>query len=68
VMVLKRYAEKNGYILAAAYGDSPYESHYYYVRPDLPESSAIVDRIRSIDYHWVGTGRRAINYALLRKQ
>jgi arabinofuranosyltransferase len=68
VMVLKRYAEKNGYILAAAYGDSPYESHYYYVRPDLPESSAIVDRIRSIDYHWATTGRRAINYALLRKQ
>jgi hypothetical protein len=68
VMVLKRYAEKNGYILAAAFGDSPYESHYYYVRADFAESSAIVDRIRSIDYYWVDTGRTAINYALLRKQ
>jgi hypothetical protein len=68
VTVLKRYAEQNGYILAAAFGDSPYEAHYYYVRADFPESSAIVDRIRSIHYYWVDTGNRAVNYALFRKQ
>ena len=37
-ITLKDYAESHGYILAAAFGDSPYETHYYYVRPDFPDS------------------------------
>jgi hypothetical protein len=65
VMTLKRYAEKNGYALAAVFGDSPYDTHYYYVRSDFPESSELISRIQTSDYYWYVTGRKAINYALL---
>jgi len=65
VMTLKRYAEKNGYVLAAAFGESPYDTHYYYVRSDFPESSEIISRIRSTNYTWNSSGRKSINYALL---
>ena len=41
-LVLKDYAESRDYRLAAAYGDSPYEAHYYYVRRDFPDSERIV--------------------------
>ncbi|MGB9617318.1 MAG: hypothetical protein ACP5LD_08485 [Desulfomonilaceae bacterium] len=68
VMTLKRYAEKHGYILAAAFGESPYDTHYYYVRPDFPESREIVKRIRDVDYRWFATGNQAINYALVEKK
>jgi hypothetical protein len=62
-MVLKSYAEKNGYTLAAVFGDSPYDTHYYYVRADFPESDEIVSRIREMDYTWYKTGRKAVDYA-----
>ena len=63
-LTLKDYAEKHGYILAAAFGDSPYESHYYYVRPDLEDSDKIVHEISSFNgYYWFGSGKKAINYA-----
>jgi hypothetical protein len=62
-ITLKDYAEKRGYILAAAFGDSPYETHYYYVRPDFPESEKIARDISSVRYYWFLTGKRAINYA-----
>src|SRR5574341_710415 len=64
VMVLKNYAEKNGYILAAAYGENPYETEYYYVRSNLPESAAIVASIRGMDYYSGLTGDKLTNYAL----
>jgi hypothetical protein len=65
VMTMKRYAEKHGYILAAVFGDSPYSTHYYYVRSDFPESPEIIRHIRSMDYYWYQTGKKAINFALL---
>lgn len=65
VMTLKDYAERKGYILAASYGDTPRDTHYYYVRPDFPESAEIVSRIRETDYFWHASGRRAINFAML---
>lgn len=68
VMTLKHYAEKKGYILAAAFGESPYDTHYYYVRSDFDESKEIVDRIRAVDYSWFATGNKAINYAMLEKR
>jgi len=64
-LTLLQYATKRGYILAAAYGDSAYDTHYYYVRPAFPDSAAIVAGIRQLDYIWYGTGRRSVNYALL---
>jgi hypothetical protein len=63
-LVLQAYAETNDYLLAGAFGDSPYEAHYYYVRSDFADSSQIVrDISRMRKYYWYGTGRRALNYA-----
>jgi hypothetical protein len=63
-LTLKNYAEANHYVLAAAFGDSPYEAHYYYVRPDFPDSERISRAISAMkDYRWFASGRRAINYA-----
>jgi arabinofuranosyltransferase len=63
-MTLKDYAEAHGYTLAAAFGDSPYETHYYYVRNDFPDSAKIVHEIATMkNYYWFSTGRKAINYA-----
>jgi hypothetical protein len=66
VMVLKNYAEKNGYSLAAAFGDSPHDTHYYYVRSDFPESAEIIRRIQDTDYFWFDTGKKSTNYAMLK--
>ena len=63
-VTLKTYAEDHGYILAAAFGDSPYETHYYYVRSDFPDSERIIQDISTMrNYYWYATGRKAINYA-----
>jgi hypothetical protein len=62
LMTLDTYARDNGYILAAVYGDSPVDSHYYYVRADFPESTEIVTFIRSLDggdYHY---GSHTVDY------
>lgn len=59
---LKAYAERNDYRLAAAFGESPYDTHYYYVRPDFPESAEIVRRIRQTGYFWFDTGSKCVNY------
>jgi len=61
---MKAYAEANGYTLAAVFGDSPYDTHYYYVRPDFEDSARIIEQIsRMKRYYWFATGKRAINYA-----
>jgi hypothetical protein len=63
-ILLKTYAEENGYILAAVFGDSPYDTHYYYVRPDFEDSERLVERISEFrDYFYPTTGKRSINYA-----
>ena len=64
-LLLQRYAKSRNYILAAAYGDSPYSVHYYYVRPDFSDSRAIVAIIKNTEYRYYATGRIAINYAEL---
>ncbi len=63
-ITLMDYAQQHGYILAAAFGDSPYETHYYYVRPDFPDSSRLAHDISSMkNYYWYTTGKKAVNYA-----
>jgi hypothetical protein len=62
LMTLDTYARDNEYVLAAAYGDSPVDTHYYYVRPDFPESADIVTFIRSLNggaYHY---GSHTVDY------
>ena len=63
VLILKQYAEKRNYILAAVYGETPYDTHYYYVRPDFPDAHDIVKEIRSVNYIWHLSGNRCINFA-----
>ncbi len=67
-ITLKDYAESRGYVLAASFGDSPYETHYYYVRSDFPDSDKLVRAIAGMrNYFWYATGKKAINYALLQQ-
>jgi len=61
-ITLKDYAESRGYLLAAAYGDSPYEAHYYYVRSDFPDSPKLLRALSGVRYDWYLNGRKAINY------
>ncbi len=68
VLILKQYAEKRGYILAAVYGETPYDTHYYYVRPDFPDSQNIIKEIQSIKYIWYQSGKQCFNFAVLAPQ
>ena len=54
VTTLKGYAERNGYVLAAVFGRNAWDTHYYYVRAGFPDSAALVDRLRSLEYYWDG--------------
>jgi hypothetical protein len=50
-ILMKTYAEENGYVLAAVFGDSPYDTHYYYVRSDFEDSERLIERISTFrDY------------------
>ena len=61
---MKQYAEVNGYVLAAVFGDSPYDTHYYYVRTDFEDSERLIEQISTLkNYYWPTTGKRSINYA-----
>ncbi len=61
----QRYAEENGYILAAAYGIATYKNHYYYVRPDFPDSEELIRKIRAMDYFWPGVPVSTTNFGAL---
>ena len=63
-VVLRQYAERNGYTLAAAFGRSPYETHYYYVRPGFPDAAGITRGLRDLPYTWYH-GAGCLNYASL---
>ncbi len=63
-ILLKDYAEANGYVLAAIFGDSPYDTHYYYVRAGFEDSQRLVEQISSMKrYFYPTTGKKSINYA-----
>ncbi len=63
-ITMKQYAEANGYVLAAVFGDSPYDTHYYYVRTDFEDSERLIEQISTLkNYYWPTTGKRSINYA-----
>jgi hypothetical protein len=63
-ILLKTYAEENGYVLAAVFGDSPYDTHYYYVRNDFEDSEKLIEKISTFrNYYYPTTGKRSINYA-----
>ena len=63
-ITMKEYAESNGYVLAAVFGDSPYDTHYYYVRTDFADSKRLIQEISTMKkYYWSPTGKKSINYA-----
>jgi hypothetical protein len=64
-MTLKNYAESHHYILAAIFGVTPYDTHYYYVRPDFADSQTLVHLIsRFRGYSWAADdGIKAVNFA-----
>ncbi len=60
---LKEYAEANDYVLAAVFGDSPYDTHYYYVRKDFADSKRLIEQISTMkNYYYPTTGKKSINY------
>lgn len=61
---LKAYAHEHHYVLAAAFGESPNKTHQYYVASDFADSRELIERIRSLEYAWYGSGRASVNYAL----
>ncbi len=64
-IMMKDYAEANGYVLAAIFGDSPYDTHYYYVRSDFEDSERLVEQISKMTrYFYPTTGKKSINYAI----
>jgi hypothetical protein len=60
---LMDYAKKNNYVLAAKFGESPANTHYYYVKRSFPNAQAIISKIREIDYYWYETGRKSIDFS-----
>lgn len=63
-ILMKEYAEENGYVLAAIFGDSPYDTHYYYVRSDFEDSERLIEQISTMKkYYFPITGKKSINYA-----
>lgn len=48
-LTLDTFARQHAYTLAAVYGASPVDTHYYYVRPNFPESQEIITFIQSLD-------------------
>jgi len=64
-IMMKDYAEVNAYVLAAIFGDSPYDTHYYYVRSDFEDSKRLIEHISKMkNYYYPTTGKRSINYAI----
>ncbi|MCC6796628.1 MAG: hypothetical protein IT366_16015 [Candidatus Hydrogenedentes bacterium] len=63
VGVLRAYVAKYGFVLAAAYGVSAEDLHYYYVRPAFAAKIDLMQRIAEVDYTWPGNGEVAKNFA-----
>ena len=63
-LTLKDYAESHHYVLAAVYGVTPYDTHYYYVRPDFADSQTIVKLVSKFrGYAWAADGgTKAVNF------
>jgi arabinofuranosyltransferase len=53
-MTLYDYANARGYRLAACFGLTPDDTHFYFVRPDLPDAQRLIDDIRSTPYAFAG--------------
>lgn len=68
VWLLHQYAEENDYKLAAVFGDSFFDTHYYYVRHDFPHGVEVMNKIRSGEYIWYQDGHSALDFLAEPKQ
>lgn len=66
VATLESYARSRGYVLAASFGHTPFDTHTYYVRSGFPDTPALVARIRAVRYVWYDGNRPAVNFATAR--
>ena len=53
---LDDYATTHRYRLAAMYGMTPFDVHYYYVRCECPDADSIIDIIQNTPYQWYADG------------
>jgi hypothetical protein len=53
-MTLYDYANAGGYRLAACFGLTPDDTHFYFVRSDLPDAQRLIEDIRSTPYVFSG--------------
>ena len=60
-LTLYNYANARGYRLAACFGLLPDETHFFYLRSDLPDAASLIDTIRSTPFAF--SGQRATNFA-----
>ncbi|MCC6152776.1 MAG: hypothetical protein IT367_03410 [Candidatus Hydrogenedentes bacterium] len=63
VAVLRAFVAKHGFELAAAYGVSSEDLHYYYVRSDFAGKIDLMRQIAVTEYIWSGNGEVAKNFA-----
>ncbi|MBI2428143.1 MAG: hypothetical protein HYV29_04995 [Ignavibacteriales bacterium] len=63
VNTLFTYARSEQYILAAAYGTTPYGVHYYFVKKENPDAAVLIGIIKNTRYTWWLDGRECFNFA-----
>jgi hypothetical protein len=56
IKVMHAYAVHHNYILAAAYGADPCSLHFFYIRPNTPDTDAIVNYLRTTSYYFLDLG------------
>jgi len=57
------WARARGYTLAVAFGPTAYKTHYYFVKPDIPEAAEIVRRLRAMDYRFESSGDPCFDFS-----
>jgi hypothetical protein len=62
IRVMHQYALHHGYILAAAYGDSPCNMHFFWVKPGTADTDELVSYIRNTPYYFLDSGFLSADY------
>jgi arabinofuranosyltransferase len=60
--IMRNYAVKHGYVLAAVWGGTYCDYHLYWVKGDFADSNAIVSAIRDHPYYMQETGQLAYDF------
>ena len=60
--IMRNYAIKRGYVLAAVWGGTYCEYHVYWVKREFADSDAIVSAIRDHPYYMQETGQLAYDF------